>query len=331
MGSNLTRQLSVLGHGDHACLIYRTEREQMETVVPFIKEGLDRNERCAYTVHGHTVSEMTALLAAAGIDVRREQGRGALIFHTSREAYLPSGRFDLEERLILLSEYVGQAIASGFSGLRSAGEMGWVTCVEPGCERTAEYGARLNDLVPQLAITGLCQYDRAQSSPAILRDALRTHPIVVLDGKVRRNHYYEPPEMFLGRATDADRVEWMSGELKKAPEVTAGAPVLVVDDDQDIRRGMGRNLEARGYTVVKAEDVEEALDLAVQERPYFIFTNADLPSLDNLIYLIRREAGLRNVPVVAIYPDRPEEFREDRIVVLDGYPQLEELLPPKAA
>jgi ActR/RegA family two-component response regulator len=138
--------------------------------------------------------------------------------------------------------------------------------------------------------------------------------------------------MFLGRATDADRVEWIIGELKKAPEVPVrGAPVLVVDDDQNLRRGMGRKLEARGYTVVKAEDVEEALDLAVHERPYFIFTNADLPWLGNLIYLIRGEAGLRDVPVVAIYPDRPQEFREDRIVVLDGYPQLEELLPPKAA
>jgi CheY-like chemotaxis protein len=331
MGSNLTRQLSVLGHGDHACLIYRTEREQMETVVPFIKEGLDRNERCAYTAHGHTVGEMADLLTSAGIDVRRERGRGALIFSNSREAYLPAGRFDPEERLSLLSEYVEQAITSGFSGLRSAGEMGWTACVEPGCERTAEYEARLNDLVPRLAITGLCQYDRAQSSPAILRDALRTHPIVVLDGKVRRNHCYEPPEMFLGRATDADRVAWMIGELKKAREVTSGAPVLVVDDDQNLRRGMERNLEARGYTVVKAEDTKEALALAVLERPYFIFTNTDLPWLGNLIYLIREEAGLRDVPVVAIYPEKPEEFREDRILVLDDYPQLEELLPPKAA
>jgi len=61
--------------------------------------------------------------------------------------------------------------------------------------------------------------------------------------------------------------------------VTSGAPVLVVDDDQNLRRGTERNLKARGYTVIKAEDTEGALTL----------------------------------------------------VVLEGYPQLEELLPPKAA
>ena len=254
MVSSLTRHLSVLGRGDHACLVYETEREQLETVVPFIKEGLGRNEQCSYVVHEHTAEEASALFASAGIDVRREQRRGALNFSTSRETYLPSGRFDADERLGLLSESARQAIASGFSGLRSVGEMGWTACAEPGCERSAEYESRLNGLVARLPVTGMCQYNRGQSSPAALRDALRTHPIVVIGGKVRRSLYYEPPEMFLNLASDAARVEWMMGELEEAPEVTAPSPVLVVDDDQSLRRAMGRILESLGYIVSKAED-----------------------------------------------------------------------------
>jgi CheY-like chemotaxis protein len=137
--------------------------------------------------------------------------------------------------------------------------------------------------------------------------------------------------MFLKRASDAERVEWMIGELKTAPTVRASSPVLVVDDDQDIRRWMGHNLEALGYTVIKAEDAREALKLATCEHPYFILTNADLRWLGNLIHLIRTEAGLPDVPIVAIYPDRPEEFREDRILLLDDYRQLGKLWPSKAA
>lgn len=331
MGSSLSSQLSALRRGDHACLIYETEREQMEAVVPFIKEGLDRNERCGYVAHEHTVEQAASLFAAAGIDVRGERGRGALVFSDSREAYLISGRFDPDERLGRLGEEVRQAVASGFSGLRSVGEMGWTACVEAGCERSAKYEARFNDLFPRLPVTGMCQYSRGQSTPAVLRDALRTHPLVVFGGKVRRNLYYEPPRLFLGRASDADRVEWMLGEIRKAPEVAAGRRVLVVDDDQDLRRGMGRNLQALGYSVITAEDADEALELAARERPYFILTNADSPLLGNLIHLIRREAGLRDLLVVAIYPDRPKEFHEDRIVVLEDYRQLEEMRPPKAA
>jgi len=123
----------------------------------------------------------------------------------------------------------------------------------------------------------------------------------------------------------------MVGELQRAPEVNAGAPVLVVDDDQDLRRGMGRALEALGYAVLKAEGAEEALELATCERPYFILTNADLPWLDDLIRLIRAESGLQDLLVVAIYGNRPEGFREERIVVLEDYGQLEELRPPRAA
>jgi len=32
-------------------------------------------------------------------------------------------------------------------------------------------------------------------------------------------------------------------------------------------------------------------------------------------------------PVAAVYADRPEEFRDDRLMVLDDYSRLAELLP----
>lgn len=331
MVSNLIRQPLSPGHGGHACFIYETEEEQLEAVVPFIKEGLARNERCSYIVHERPVEEAAARFQAAGIDVRGERARGALVIADSFEAYLPTGRFDPDERLNLLGEHVRQALADGFTGLRSAGEMEWATCGAPGCERLVEYESRVNDLTERLSITGLCQYNRQRNPPATLRDALRTHPIVMLDGKAYKNLYYEPPAIFLNRASDAERVEWMMGKLKKAPEAIVRPPVLVVEEDQEIRRRMGRKLEMLGYTVVKAEDAREALKLATGEHPYFILTNSDLPWLGNLIQLIRREADLRDLPVVAIYPDKPQEYREDRLVLLDNYLQLEELWPAKAA
>lgn len=331
MFSYLTRQPSLPSHGQHACFIYETEREQLETVVPYLKEGLARNERCCYVVHERSIEDVAALFQSAGIDVRREQERGALVFTDSIETYLPDGRFDPDERLNILSEHVRRALADGFRGLRSVGEMEWAICGAPGCERLIEYESRVNDLVPQLSINGLCQYNRRRTSPAILRDVLRTHPVVLLDGKAHKNLYYEPPAIFLNQGSDTERVEWMLGELKNAPEANGHAPVLVVEDDQEIRRRMGLNLERLGYNVIKAEDAGEALRLAVYKHPYFILTNSDLPWLGNLVQLIRREADLRDVPVVAIYPDRPQEYREDRILVLDNYRQLAELWPAKAA
>jgi CheY-like chemotaxis protein len=102
---------------------------------------------------------------------------------------------------------------------------------------------------------------------------------------------------------------------------------MVAEDDREIRTGMKRTLVGMGYRVVKAEDLEEALEVGQRERPILVLTNTDLGWLDELLGVMRQDAGLRFVPVAAIYPDRPEEFRDDRLAVLDDYSQLEKLIP----
>jgi hypothetical protein len=64
-----------------------------------------------------------------------------------------------------------------------------------------------------------------------------------------------------------------------------------------------------------------------RERLGLVLTNTDLGWLDELIPMVKRDAELRFVPVAAVYPDRPEEFRDDRLLVLDDYSRLEELFP----
>lgn len=149
----------------------------------------------------------------------------------------------------------------------------------------------------------------------------------MLSDGVRPNHFYEPPEMLLnGHSADA-RVEWMMSRLRGEELARSRPTIMIAEDDQEIRTAVRRALRARGYRVVKAEDVEEALEVGWRERPGLILTNTDLKWLDELTRLLSREAALRFAPVAAIYPDRPEEFRDDRLLVLDDYSGLEELIP----
>ncbi len=46
--SDVARQLAEVGPGEHLCLIYETEAEQMAAAVPFVQLGLARNECCVY-------------------------------------------------------------------------------------------------------------------------------------------------------------------------------------------------------------------------------------------------------------------------------------------
>ena len=125
MTIGLERQNRGLRHGDHRCLIYESAAEQMAAIVPFLKEGLARNECCISIVHDRTVEEVAGALAATGVDVSHERKRGALLLLTSRDTYLRSRAFDHAVMIDFLGQKMLQALAAGFSGLRVTGEMTW--------------------------------------------------------------------------------------------------------------------------------------------------------------------------------------------------------------
>ena len=88
---------------------------------------------------------------------------------------------------------------------------------------------------------------------------------------------------------------------------------LVVEDFEDSRFMMRRLLEMAGYRVVEASDGEEAVKLALQERPELIVMDLSLPKLDGLAATrrIRRQRGFGRVPIVAVSAhDSPESRSE---------------------
>ena len=327
MSDYLARQMANLRHGDHTCLVYELEEEQVRAAAHFIAEGLRKGERCAFAADGRAAEHVTAALRGAGVDTGRELGRGALLYSTPEETYLREGQFDPEGQFDHVGGLVERSVAEGFTGLRHVGEMNWALGQAPGCERLLEYEARLNDFFPKLNLTGMCQYDRKRFPSETVRDALRAHPVVVLSDGVRPNHYYEPPELFLNGHSADSRVEWMMSGLRGEGAAQPRPTVMIAEDDREIRTGMMRALRAMGYRVVKAEDAEEALEIGRRERPGLVLTNTDLKWLDELIRLVSRDAALRFAPVAAVYPDRPEGFRDERLVVLDDYSQLQKLYP----
>jgi len=90
---------------------------------------------------------------------------------------------------------------------------------------------------------------------------------------------------------------------------------LVVEDFEDSRFMMRRLLEMAGYTVLEASDGEEAVKLALQERPELILMDLSLPKLDGLAATrqIRRLRGLGKVPIVAVSAHDAPESRDEAL------------------
>lgn len=86
-------------------------------------------------------------------------------------------------------------------------------------------------------------------------------------------------------------------------EPTNGAPlVLAVDDDEVILGLVVYRLEQSGYRVITARDGEEALALALAERPALAVIDVMMPKLDGyeLTRLLRSHEETRDTPVILL-------------------------------
>ena len=80
------------------------------------------------------------------------------------------------------------------------------------------------------------------------------------------------------------------------------AKILIVDDDQDIRRLLGHRLKSEGYEPVFAGDAISAVNAARKEVPDLILLDLGLPAGDGRIVMERLQAmpALEGIPVIII-------------------------------
>jgi CheY-like chemotaxis protein len=82
------------------------------------------------------------------------------------------------------------------------------------------------------------------------------------------------------------------------------ATILVVDDDPEVRQSMSFFLDAKGYSVVEAENGQHALELLkrVPRFPCLVLLDLFMPILDGREFLKRRaqDPVLRDIPVVVV-------------------------------
>jgi len=93
--------------------------------------------------------------------------------------------------------------------------------------------------------------------------------------------------------------------------------VLVVDDYEPNRRGLGQLLEHDDYTVLTASNGRDALEIVARERPDLILLDVLMPGISGLEVCaqIKRNADTRLTPVVLI---SGAQERQTRLAGLDA-------------
>ncbi len=167
----------------HQALLYKTEQEFVEVVVPFLREGIANGERVIAVT---TPPDKLALIdEALGPDASFVESLGDAEFSDTPARRLAGFHAHIQ----------------GARRLRAVGELPW-----SGSRREREEWARYESIV-NVAFAGvdadlLCLYDARNLDAAVLDVAMRTHPLLLCGPDRRPSHGYADPAEFT-RACDA--------------------------------------------------------------------------------------------------------------------------------
>jgi hypothetical protein len=175
----------------HICAFFNSRDKEYETLIPYFRDGVDAGEHVFTVVDRAREPDHRTRLIAAGVHVGK-----TVQVRCSEDTYFEGGRFDMERMCQFIRETLVESAMSG-KRVRTAGWMDWIHREVPGTDRALEYEARMNLLVPEFECTFLCVYDLAKLSGEMVVDIMATHPYVIMNGQIRQNAFYVPPETYL--------------------------------------------------------------------------------------------------------------------------------------
>ena len=175
----------------HICAFFNSREQEYDALIPYFRDGVSSGENVFNVIDRAREPDHRTRLIAAGLVVD-----GPVQVKSSEETYLDNGRFDIERMCNFVRDVLVDSAQVG-KRVRTAGWMDWIHRDAPGTERVMEYESRMNLLVPTFDCTFMCVYDLTKLSGEMVVDIMATHPYVIMNGQVRKNAFYVPPETYL--------------------------------------------------------------------------------------------------------------------------------------
>jgi len=92
--------------------------------------------------------------------------------------------------------------------------------------------------------------------------------------------------------------------------------VLVVEDENNIRKSIGLCLEQAGYSVITAQDGLVGMQLALEAKPDLILLDLILPKMNGYLVCeaLKSEESTSSIPIVIMSAKAEEEDIEKAII-----------------
>lgn len=181
----------------HICGFFDSEDKRYDVILPFLKEGLEKNDEVLNILESTSFENHCNRLAQVGIPVEEKLRNKQLKILSADETYLKGGSFAADKMYDLVEQALNQSKKDGYDSIRACGDMTWALRSVPGTDQLIQYEARLNELTPKHSCSLVCMYDLNRFSATVLADILATHPYVILNGHLYKNPNFVEPFKFL--------------------------------------------------------------------------------------------------------------------------------------
>ena len=202
--------------GSHVCQFYDTKDDQLAMLVPYFKQGLERNEACAWLVGDLTVEEARQALSQAVPNLDEFMATGQMqIVHYSEFYSDPNGTVRAPEQLSYQFASMGTAaLESGFAGLRASGSVSWVKDAE-NMSRFMSYESKVNLAIQNSRIMAVCTYPAEAAALCACRELIHNHG----------NIFVKRGEWVHDKSRDAERIESLFASLANPTAGQRSEPV----------------------------------------------------------------------------------------------------------
>ncbi len=92
--------------------------------------------------------------------------------------------------------------------------------------------------------------------------------------------------------------------------------ILIVDDDEDLLKGLGVRLRAQNYATVFAADAGSAINRALKEKPDLILLDLGLPEDNGFMVMekLKQLDSLASIPIIVLTGRSPEVYKDPALI-----------------
>jgi hypothetical protein len=191
---------SLLDRRAHVCAFFSDPDEAYRVFLPFMMDGLELGDKNVHIVDPRLRDEHCQRISSAGVDLETVMQNGQFELRDWSNTHLRDGRFDQRKTLALLRQVMDDARKKGFPFTRFVTNMEWALDAGLDANALLEYESTTNyDWIKQDGPVNpvICSYDLNRFTADIVVDVIRTHPMVMIGGRLRENPFFVPPDEFL--------------------------------------------------------------------------------------------------------------------------------------